>query len=579
MTNTDKYRESRKIVEDIAKGGDILISELEKLKRYQRIYPCDIKRLYPTCYEKIMIYLKAYKWCIICKSYYPKADKKCKKTECNKILKEKQRVAYEKSKATLKAKYGSETYNNVEKSKETHLKKYGKVGYNNREKYKQTCIEKFGCDNPFGNADIISKGKQTRLEKYGSETFVNAEKNRQTKLERYGDPNYNNRQKFLKTMAENGIWEIRTQKNINTSLKKYGTKSHKQSHFKNYENIDNLEVYSQFKSVQDCEKYFNVSYTTARNLILKFNPELCKNKCLSEDIFATHIQTKNKIIRSRKIIPPKELDIYLPENNLAIEYNGLLFHSQGISEHAIFNTPNFDKNYHLQKTLECKNRGIQLFHIFEGENIDLWLSMINNKLGLNARIYARNCYAEELRNSDCKTFLEENHLQGFSNASIAIGLYAGKNSTKVQDMQDIERKLVAVMTFGKPRFTKGYDYELIRFCSLKGYNIIGGASKLWKFFLKKYNPKSVISYANLRFSNGGLYEKLGFSLKNQSAPNYFYFHPKDGKLYPRIKFQKHKLSKLLDVFDENKSEVENMFANGYRRIYDCGNLVYEWSCK
>ena len=189
--------------------------------------------------------------------------------------------------------------------------------------------------------------------------------------------------------------------------------------------------------------------------------------------------------------------------------------------------------------------------------------MINNKLGLNKKIFARKCVIKEVDLNSSKLFLEENHIQGYTHSKIRLGLY-------------LDDKIVSLMTFGKSRFNKKYEYELIRFCNLCNYNVIGGASKLLKYFIKKYKPKSIISYGNLRFCslNNNVYEKLGFSLIGKSSPNYFYFD-NTFILQSRNKYQKHKLSKLLPDFDENLSEADNMFKNGYRRIYDCGNLIYE----
>ena len=189
--------------------------------------------------------------------------------------------------------------------------------------------------------------------------------------------------------------------------------------------------------------------------------------------------------------------------------------------------------------------------------------MIKSRLGLNNKIFARKCIIKELKSSECRDFLNENHLQGFCQAKINVGLF-------------YEDELVSVMTFSKPRFNKKYEYELIRFASKRNYTVIGGASKLWKYFVNEYSPKSVITYANRRFSNGDLYYKLGFNLLEIVYPNYFYFKEGDLKLYSRVKFQKHKLKDVLDTFDENLTETENMFNNNYKRIFDCGNLKFEW---
>jgi len=129
------------------------------------------------------------------------------------------------------------------------------------------------------------------------------------------------------------------------------------------------------------------------------------------------------------------------------------------------------------------------------------------------------------------------------------------------------------MTFAKSRFSKVHDYELMRFCNKLNWVVVGGASKLLSFFRKAYIGASLVSYANKRWSNGHLYETLGFNLSHKAPPNYFY--TKDClKLYSRNKFQKHKLEEQLDCFDPCISEYQNMLNNKYDRIWDCGNLVY-----
>jgi hypothetical protein len=133
------------------------------------------------------------------------------------------------------------------------------------------------------------------------------------------------------------------------------------------------------------------------------------------------------------------------------------------------------------------------------------------------------------------------------------------------------------MTFGKSRFDKNMEYELLRFCNLKYYNVRGAASKLMSAFEKYYKPNSIVSYANRDWSQGNLYQKLGFMYSHTSEPNYFYID-NNLKIYPRQQVQKHKLKDFLEsrnlVFNENLSERDNMIGNGYRIYYDTGNLVY-----
>ena len=228
------------------------------------------------------------------------------------------------------------------------------------------------------------------------------------------------------------------------------------------------------------------------------------------------------------------------------------------------NLDSVEPSYNLKITKKYKELGVDVFHIFENDNIDLWVSMIKNKLHKNIKIPARNCEIKQVRNKDLRDFLDSNHLQGYCGAIIAYGLY--KNS-----------ELIACMTFSKPRFNKAYQYELIRFCVKQGVSIQGGASKLFKAFLRDYAPTSVISYANRRFSKGFIYKTLGFELISETYPNYYYVS--GNNMYARQKFQKHKLKELFDksiikYYNENESESIIMSKNGFDKVYDAGNLTY-----
>jgi hypothetical protein len=263
--------------------------------------------------------------------------------------------------------------------------------------------------------------------------------------------------------------------------------------------------------------------------------------------------------KTRKIISPLEIDIFVPEANLAIEANGLWFHSTAFEK--------VTDQTHLNKTELCNAKNISLFHIFEDEwktKKDIVKSIISNKCNKNSnKIYARKCEIKEITYKQAQIFIDDNHLQGSAVSSYNIGLFH-------------KDELVSVMTFGKSRYDKKYEWELIRFCNQKFTTVIGGASKLLAFFKKAKLPKSIISYANKRFSNGKIYEVLGFENNHEdSRPNYFYI--KASKRYSRQKFQKHKLSKLLEKFDPDLTEYQNMENNGYYRIWDCGNKIYTWT--
>ena len=129
------------------------------------------------------------------------------------------------------------------------------------------------------------------------------------------------------------------------------------------------------------------------------------------------------------------------------------------------------------------------------------------------------------------------------------------------------------MTFGKPRFNKNYQYELIRYATLNGYRVIGGAGKLLKYFERTYKPQSIITYADRRYSQGNMYLKLNFKFSEFSKPNYYWV--KDNYCLTRYQCQKSKLKNILNSdFNDELSEQDNMKINGWNRIYDCGNMIF-----
>lgn len=262
---------------------------------------------------------------------------------------------------------------------------------------------------------------------------------------------------------------------------------------------------------------------------------------------------------SMSIIPPNQLDIYLPSHKLAIEFDGLYWHSEEF----------IDKKYHLNKTELCEKQGIRLIHIFEDEWLykqDIVKSRLMNILGMTTnKIHARKTKIKEVSAKESSTFLSTNHLQGPTSSIIRYGLYYGE-------------ELVSIMLFNKSRLGVGsrHDgYELTRFASKLDTNIIGGADKLLKHFIRTHQPTKIISYADRRWSQGELYIKLGFSVKNINKPNYWYIVGKNRK--HRFNFRKDKLrDEGFDVI--GKTEHEIMLNRGIHRIYDCGTIAFIKDC-
>jgi hypothetical protein len=228
-----------------------------------------------------------------------------------------------------------------------------------------------------------------------------------------------------------------------------------------------------------------------------------------------------------------------------------------------------DKNYHLNKTIECEKQNIQLIHIFEDEwslKKDIVKSRLKNILGLTEnKIYARKCIIKEVSVKETRDFIDDNHLQGKINSNINIGLFH-------------DNELISLMCFGGRRKilnnnSSESNYELLRFVNKLGYNVIGGASKILKYFIKTYQPKEIISYADRRWSNGNLYEKLNFTEEKKSPPSFYYVNNKIRE--SRFKYQKHRLKQLNLMVDESLSATDNMLLNGFHRIFDCGTKKYK----
>ena len=208
-------------------------------------------------------------------------------------------------------------------------------------------------------------------------------------------------------------------------------------------------------------------------------------------------------------------------------------------------------------------KNIRLIQIFDTEwyaNQEIVKSKIAHLLGLSYRIYARQCVINCVTREAKNRFLIENHMQGTCISSINLGLFS-------------EGNLVAVMTFGKSRFNKNAEWELLRYCSSKNVTVVGGAARLLRCFEQQYNFPSIVSYCDLRYGTGKMYEEIGFTLIGQTNPNYWYLKNYQN-LETRIRYQKHKLSKLLPEFDATQSEWTNMQNNGYDRIWDCGSSIY-----
>jgi len=335
--------------------------------------------------------------------------------------------------------------------------------------------------------------------------------------------------------------------------------------------IDNTSLSYQFKC-DVCNNIFSSTLLGVGRIPIcrKCNP-INKNSSLEIKI-KDFLNTNNikHIDGDKKILKGKEIDIFLPDYNIGFEIDGCYYHSEI--------NGGKDQKYHLNKTILSEQKNIKLIHIFEDEIIhknDIVLSRISNLLQLNKKIYARKCSIKILDKKISKTFLNENHIQGDCVDNFRCGLF----------FDDI---LVSVMTFSKKRKVLGNKnssdnhYELVRYCNKLNTNVIGGFSKLLKYFIKTQNPSKVETYADIRWSGFNhketVYHKNGFTFLHTTKPNYWYLNfSSNNQRMHRYNFRKDILVK--EGFDKNKTESQIMFERGYDRIWDCGSMKFELKLK
>lgn len=270
------------------------------------------------------------------------------------------------------------------------------------------------------------------------------------------------------------------------------------------------------------------------------------------------LTNKQIILNNRTILKNKqELDIVIPDLNLAFEYNGLYSHSELSGK---------DKNYHLEKTNRAKSAGYKLIHIFSDEWIykqNIVKSKLNYLLNsITQKIYARNCTIKEINSKECNTFLNKYHLQGSGRSNLRYGLF-------------YNNELISVITFSKTNISRKQNkniWELNRFCTKNNIIIIGGFSKLFKQVIKINNIDKIISYVDKRWSNeNNIYNKIGFKKLKDTPPNYWYTN-----YYKRF----HRYSLRKNSKDTPQlTEWENRKLQGWDRVWDCGNLKYIWERK
>lgn len=479
---------------------------------------------------------------------------------------------YEKIKLILKEKYNVENVSQIEYVKEKKVNK---------------SIEKYGVDNISKSSEIKNKKKQKALQRYGVEYVLSSnevkQKIKETNLKVYGVENVNQsdvvKSKTKKTNLQKYGVEYPSQnkeikyKIIQTNLKKYGVKCVLQSpeikekiaktNIKKYGNSSILKnKIIKEKTKETNLKVYGVPYYCMTENCRKSNGNVISkiNKNFSKKLLLNNINNKLE-----KAIKNKSFDIEIIGENILLEINPTYTHNVTYgSEFRGYKKKPLEKNYHYEKTKLANKYNYRCIHIWDWDDENKIINMLKPKI----KIYARKCECKEINNEKCAEFLENNHLQGNCRGQkIRIGLF-------------FENELVEVMTFGKPRYNRKYEYELIRLCTHNSYKIIGGSNKLFNYFLKKYNPKNIISYCDNSKFSGKVYSKLGFKEKDYGRPSKHWYNMKTKQHITDNLLRQRGFDQLFNTnYGKGTFNEELMIKNGFVEIYDCGQSIYFYERK
>ena len=453
----------------------------------------------------------------------------------------------EKIKKTNIKKYGVENPSSSSKvkgkRKQTFLERYSVesafqiegIKEKNHEKMKKTNLEKYGVEYPAQSKEIREHMKKTNLEKYGQEYTVKVpefqEKAKQTNIEKYGVDNIFKSEEFREKAQE-------------TNMRKYGVKHASQS----------PEIQERIKE-SNLEKY-GVEYFCQHEKCSEANGHRISkvNREFQEFLNENNIESELEFIQDN-------FGYDLKVGNILVEINPWYTHNSTVGPYfGEKRRKPKDPDYHAEKTKFAKEHGFNCIHVFDWDDWEKILYLLQDK----KVIQARKCIVKEITNrKEVDEFLGKYHLQGSTKSfQYACGLYYNE-------------ELVEVMTFGKPRYNKNYEYELLRLCSKPAVKVVGGAGKLLKYFEENIKPTSIISYCDLSKFNGEVYEKLGFKLKEQTQPAKHWYNPKTKRHITDNLLRQRGFDQLHNTnFGKGTSNEELMREHNYVEIMDCGQLVF-----
>ena len=427
-------------------------------------------------------------------------------------------------------------YYNIHKPKELHtvqIKKskkehFGDENYNNSSKRTKTNLEKYGVENQFQRKELFPKIQEKKFEKYGN--YNNIQKNLETRTEHYGsiEESYKQQQETYRQ----------------TCLEKYGVTN--SAKLKETREKIAEQLKETFTEKYGCNCYWTKDDAKRSNGSKNSKANLEFKTLLEQN----NIKYKQEVLYDNKWFD-FEVDNYLIEINPTPTHN---------STWSPYSNKGIDIDYHQNKTIIAKNNNKNCIHVFDWDNIDKILNILRSTKN---KIYARNCEIREVAAKEAVDFLEMYHLQGYARDAIRLGLY-------------YNNELVSLMTFGKPRYNKKFDYELIRYCN-SNCIIIGGAEKLFNYFLEKYRPQSIISYCDMSKFNGNVYEKLGFTAMRKARPSKHWYNIQTKEHITDNLLRQQGFDRLFKTnYGKGTSNEELMLKSGFVEVYDCGQQAFSY---
>ncbi len=414
------------------------------------------------------------------------------------------------------------------------LKEYGikKDPAKVQDNVKTAVQSKYGVDYPLQKEYIRAKSISTMFDRYGVTNSRHipgvSDKIRNTMIERYGVPAFNNREQAAKTMIE-----------------RYGVESALQ-------NADIKE-----KMMATTEKHYGAKcYLISDDCMNKMK---CKTKhSKPNDDFAAKLDAAG-IEYSREFrLSIRSFDFKVGDD--LIEIDPFATHNSSWSCFGKEHEP-LSPDYHHDKSQLAAENGYRCIHVFDWDDQDKVIDLLKPK----TRLAARKLKLREISSSAAGKFLSANHLQGScAGQSTCLALFDGD-------------ELIQVMTFGKPRYNRNYDFELLRLCTKSGFAVIGGAERLFSHFAKTHPGKSIVSYCDMSKFSGKVYERLGFRLKRKTKSSRHWYNPETGMHITDNLLKQRGFDQLFGTdFGKGTSNAELMLAAGFVEVFDAGQATYAY---